>query len=1461
MSDALWAARMGDALSHTSMMADILGGVLEVAANIAITAVATAAVVAATGITVATGGLGCFLLGAVVGTIVGLAMSKTGADKGLTNLCDTFANALFPPTVQANILTGATDTLTNNIPAARAAGAISSHVAPAGTELEEPTPEAEASYLDMAESFFSQMWRPTVATPAPGAVPKPLDLVVCMKHPPMPPQFLAEGSDKVTINGQPAVRSGDRSTCDATVVSSGLISSNVTIGGGSVVVREIRSGKTPGVGLAVTALLMLKGGKGKFFSKLPCMLIGGATSMAVSSAMGAVANAAMGSSNPVHAATGAKVLGDAEELDFVLPGILPIDWQRFYNSRDERSGGMFGAGWSVPYEVCVEILPHSEGGETLIYTDEQGRPIDMGSIPLGGAVFSAGEGLAVRRHLNGQLLIESDEGLYRLFEPTADPSLLRLTQLGDRNDNRIHVDYDEAGRLVRLRDTFDLVQVELIHDQGQLARIERLYPDQRREVLVSYGFDTAGNLAEVRDATGQVQRRFAYDSGRRMVEHQLPTGLRCFYEWSLVEGLEWRVVRHWTDEGDAYQFDYDLQAGITRITDGLQRVSTRHWNTQHQIIRYSDNLDHTWLFEWNDERQLLSATDPQGGRFEYSYDEAGNLIGETDPLGRSDSTLWLEHWALPLVETDAADNSWHYRYDSRGNCIAETDPLGYITRYRYDAHGQPVEIIDATGKSKKLRWNPFGQLAEHIDCSGYPSRFSYDERGYLQVITDALGERTQFSYDAQGRLLTTQLPDGRTEHYQRDVSGHLVGYTDPAGHTTLYQHNRRGQVRQRTDAHGRQVQFGYDSYGRLQALINENGERYRFAWDAGDRLVEQQDLDGSAKLYSYDPLDNVAAVTAVPAPYGNGLALVPETPPAPIVHRLERDAVGRLIAKTTDDGRTDYSYDAVDQLTAVTFTDSQGNAQALGFAYDALGQLLCEQSSAGNLQHHYDELGNLIQTQLPDGRWLNRLHYGGGHLHQINLDGQVISDFERDRLHREVLRTQGQLTTRSEYDRSGRLRSRQRHLASQPSLMPAAAQKQFEYDPADNLIGKLDQQPAAQHRQLLHYDATGRIIASQDSLHGQRETFAYDAAANLLDGPQAGAGLVVHNKLLTYQDKRYRYDAFGRIIEKRSAKRGVQRFAYDAESRLIEVRNDDGSVVRMTYDPLGRRIEKTEHGSDGYPLGETQFVWDGLRLLQEHKHSQTSLYVYDDDGYEPLARVDGMGPLQKIRYYHNDLNGLPEQLTETDGHSVWQATYRVWGNTLEEVREPYYIEEQNLRFQGQYLDRETGLHFNTFRFYDPDVGRFTTPDPIGLLGGLNLYSYGANPITWLDPLGWTPTPLNKPGFYVYGLYAPGAKTPYYIGHTEQDPAARESQHDRSTRLGKGELRVLKGQDGKMTYSQAKGYEQAYREKYKTKGKFPGNVIEPINKSRTDARGKSHYKNYRAAAKALGIKPSKIKSCT
>ncbi|HGF4896971.1 TPA: RHS repeat-associated core domain-containing protein, partial [Escherichia coli] len=256
------------------------------------------------------------------------------------------------------------------------------------------------------------------------------------------------------------------------------------------------------------------------------------------------------------------------------------------------------------------------------------------------------------------------------------------------------------------------------------------------------------------------------------------------------------------------------------------------------------------------------------------------------------------------------------------------------------------------------------------------------------------------------------------------------------------------------------------------------------------------------------------------------------------------------------------------------------------------------------------------------------------------------------------------------------------------------------------------------------------------------------------------------------------------------------------------------------------------------PYNRTKFLWDGMRL----------------------ARVDKAGKEgpNRILYFHTDVNGAPEEMTDSDGKIVWETGYQVWGNTIQE--KDHGRVEQNLRYQGQYLDRETGLHYNLHRYYDPDVGRFMVTDPIGLRGGLNFYQYAPNPLSWIDPLGLTVTPLNKEGFYVYGLYKPGATEPYYVGHTEQNPLKREGQHAGTGRLGDAELRILKGEDGKLTYSQAKGYEQAYREKYKTKTGFPGNVIEPIDKSRTDSRGRSHYRNYRAAAREIGIKPTKSRGC-
>ena len=114
-----------------------------------------------------------------------------------------------------------------------------------------------------------------------------------------------------------------------------------------------------------------------------------------------------------------------------------------------------------------------------------------------------------------------------------------------------------------------------------------------------------------------------------------------------------------------------------------------------------------------------------------------------------------------------------------------------------------------------------------------------------------------------------------------------------------------------------------------------------------------------------------------------------------------------------------------------------------------------------------------------------------------------------------------------------------------------------------------------------------------------------------------------------------------------------------------------------------------------------------------------------------MARVDqSEGEEPKLYYFHTDQIGTPLEMTDVDGRIVWQATYKAWCEvetlTVTEV-------EQNLRFQGQYFDEETGLHYNTFRYYDPEVGRFITQDPIGLSGGSNLYQYVPNPTIWVDP--------------------------------------------------------------------------------------------------------------------------------
>ncbi|EBQ2615461.1 RHS repeat-associated core domain-containing protein, partial [Salmonella enterica] len=419
-----------------------------------------------------------------------------------------------------------------------------------------------------------------------------------------------------------------------------------------------------------------------------------------------------------------------------------------------------------------------------------------------------------------------------------------------------------------------------------------------------------------------------------------------------------------------------------------------------------------------------------------------------------------------------------------------------------------------------------------------------------------------------------------------------------------------------------------------------------------------------------------------------------------------------------------------------------GEPEVIRFSYDSAGNLLSEETAQGVLQNRYDVQGNRTETQMPDGRTLRYLYYGSGHLQQINLGRDVISEFTRDHLHREVQRSQGRLDTRRMYDRTGRL-TRKLTCKGMRGVVPETfIDREYAYSGQDELLKKRHSRQGVTD---YFYDTTGRITACRNEAY--LDSWQYDAAANLLDRrqgetAQAGAGSVVpFNRITSYRGLHYRYDEYGRVVEKRG-RNGTQHYRWDAEHRLTEVAVIRGSTVRRygyVYDAPGRRVEKHELDAEGKPYNRTTFLWDGMRLAQECRLGRSSsLYIYSDQGsHEPLARVDRAAPgeADEVLYYHTDVNGAPEEMTDGGGNIVWEAGYQVWGNlTHEKETRPV---QQNLRFQGQYLDRETGLHYNLYRFYDPDIGKFISGDPISLRGGINLYAYAQNPLSWIDPLGLT----------------------------------------------------------------------------------------------------------------------------
>jgi RHS repeat-associated protein len=197
----------------------------------------------------------------------------------------------------------------------------------------------------------------------------------------------------------------------------------------------------------------------------------------------------------------------------------------------------------------------------------------------------------------------------------------------------------------------------------------------------------------------------------------------------------------------------------------------------------------------------------------------------------------------------------------------------------------------------------------------------------------------------------------------------------------------------------------------------------------------------------------------------------------------------------------------------------------------------------------------------------------------------------------------------------------------------------------------------------------------------------------------------------------YSYDFNGNLTSD-----GTRTFEWDAENRLTAVKQGATTLASFAYDAWGRRVQKTAGA-----LTRT-YVYDAEDVIEERLSSgQTVHYVHGLEIDQPLAQRDSAAI---VAYYLADHLGSIVQMTNSAGTTTLTREYDPWGNLLQGSSTSGYA------FTGREWDSETGLYFYRARYYDPGTTRFLSEDPIGLEGGVNLYTYvGNDPVSFNDPYG------------------------------------------------------------------------------------------------------------------------------
>ena len=757
--------------------------------------------------------------------------------------------------------------------------------------------------------------------------------------------------------------------------------------------------------------------------------------------------------------------------------------------------------------------------------------------------------------------------------------------------------------------------------------------------------------------------------------------------------------------GVATRFTVDRFGQPLQVTDPRGMVTRIDRDTLGQTIKITAP-NNTGITTFGYSGYLLTVQSDQftGARVIYDYNSANIPITIRGDVTRTDIYYRPAYAGGPLngpVDSVYSGNvTSSYARDSGGTMMA---------RHIVNQWGQDSVVIDGQGHQTTVLYADtaqFGGPAKVIDPLGrIVAKYHYDNAGRVDTswaMSAGAYVPTSQTYDPLNRVLSTKDPLGYVTRYGYATTG-LNRVTDPKGQVYKFGLNALGMIVAQHDLADttRADTVKYDVAGRARQMRTRRSDLISFTYDSiTGNLLTRSGPDFPADTFRYE-------------------------------------ALGRWLVATNSNAYDSISYDANGHVTTWVERLAGASTYTLTYTYDAQSRVVTRSAlSRGTpVRVTYDPTKGTITRFCAAAACASPQAFDADYIPHTTAytDTLLNPSWSRadttDAAHLET--SNGSINNTGTpmdlsafrntwtYDSLGRVTREG----------PGCCGPIYVYDAAGELVSACSWIYPAPPARPLCYDEYGT--------HTNANSYAYDPAGNRIDS-LAGTVVAPGNRTTTFKGYVLTYDANGNVITKNGANSqwgtDSSSYTWDALGRLKSVTTWPAggahSTVTFAYDAAGRRVSKTVNGVTQWYAHEG----DQVTMILDSLGQRLKLELGWAPGTDNLAFVR-TGSWTAVAITTPQIGTLRGLASPTPGAPLRKqyiaSALGPWGETAADTGTVVPF-----RLAGAEYDQETKLYYMRARYYDPQLGRFLSEDPVGIAGGLNLYAYAGNdPVNQRDPSG------------------------------------------------------------------------------------------------------------------------------